>query len=201
MYLGHKRFWRGLLLGAQRLIFLHVNLLLNVNICVLHLVLIPLPVRKNFWLKNFKWKFFWVQTFFLSRIDPRPKTAILHIVSSCSRLNEFPFGPNSFPTKLNWKYGKFYWKIRSFIWIAFVDYLGVVSYWDSNPHWNFYRFVSRYVYHFTFFVWHVREWGRRICKWKGDGMKFDSQKVLKVESSLESIFFEFSGPKRVKSIF
>ncbi len=42
-------------------------------------------------------------TFFLSRIDPRPKTAILHIVSSCNRRNEFPLGPNSFPTKLNWK--------------------------------------------------------------------------------------------------
>lgn len=40
-------------------------------------------------------------TFFRSRIDPLPRTAILHIVSSCSRLSEFPFGPSSLPTKLN----------------------------------------------------------------------------------------------------
>lgn len=40
-------------------------------------------------------------TFFLSLMDPRPRTDILHIVSSCSLLSELPFGPNSFPTKLN----------------------------------------------------------------------------------------------------
>lgn len=40
-------------------------------------------------------------TLCLSFIDPRPNTAILHIVSSCSLLRELPFGPNSFPTKLN----------------------------------------------------------------------------------------------------
>lgn len=42
-------------------------------------------------------------TFFLSRIEPRPNTDILHIVSSCNRFRELPFGPNSFPTKLNCK--------------------------------------------------------------------------------------------------
>lgn len=42
-------------------------------------------------------------TLCLSFIDPLPRTAILHIVSSCNRLSEFPFGPNSFPTKLNCK--------------------------------------------------------------------------------------------------
>lgn len=43
-----------------------------------------------------------VNTFFLSRIEPRPKTDILHIVSSCSRFKLLPFGPRSFPTKLNY---------------------------------------------------------------------------------------------------
>lgn len=40
-------------------------------------------------------------TFFRSRIEPLPRTAILHIVSSCSRFSELPFGPRSLPTKLN----------------------------------------------------------------------------------------------------
>lgn len=42
-----------------------------------------------------------VITFFLSFIEPRPKTAILHIVSSCNRFIELPFGPSNLPTKLN----------------------------------------------------------------------------------------------------
>ena len=42
-------------------------------------------------------------TFFLSRIEPRPNTDILHMVSSCKRFNELPLGPNSLPTKLNCK--------------------------------------------------------------------------------------------------
>lgn len=46
--------------------------------------------------------FFIVNTFFLSRIEPRPRTDILHIVSSCSRFKLLPFGPRSFPTKLNY---------------------------------------------------------------------------------------------------
>ena len=40
-------------------------------------------------------------TFFRSFIEPRPSTAILHIVSSCNRFIEFPLGPNNLPTKLN----------------------------------------------------------------------------------------------------
>lgn len=40
-------------------------------------------------------------TFFRSFIEPRPRTAILHIVSSCKRFIEFPLGPSSLPTKLN----------------------------------------------------------------------------------------------------
>lgn len=40
-------------------------------------------------------------TRFLSFIDPRPRIAILQRVSSCNRLMEFPLGPRSFPTKLN----------------------------------------------------------------------------------------------------
>ncbi len=43
-----------------------------------------------------------IRTFFLSFIEPRPRTAILHIVSSCNRFIEFPFGPSNFPTKLNY---------------------------------------------------------------------------------------------------
>ena len=42
-----------------------------------------------------------VRTCCLFRMDPRPKTAILVMVSSCSRFIELPFGPSSFPTKLN----------------------------------------------------------------------------------------------------
>lgn len=41
-------------------------------------------------------------SFLRSRTDPRPKTAILHIVSSCRRFIELPLGPSSLPTKLNW---------------------------------------------------------------------------------------------------
>lgn len=49
-----------------------------------------------------------ILTLALSRIDPRPKIAILVKVSSWSLLREFPFGPNNFPTKLNYteKYTK-----------------------------------------------------------------------------------------------
>lgn len=42
------------------------------------------------------------RTFLRSFIDPRPNTAILHIVSSCSLFIELPFGPSNLPTKLNW---------------------------------------------------------------------------------------------------
>ena len=42
-----------------------------------------------------------VPTFCLSLMEPLPSTAILVMVSSCSRFIEFPFGPSSFPTKLN----------------------------------------------------------------------------------------------------
>lgn len=41
------------------------------------------------------------RTLFRSFIEPRPKTAILHNVSSCRRLSELPLGPSSLPTKLN----------------------------------------------------------------------------------------------------
>ena len=41
------------------------------------------------------------RTFFLSLMDPFPRMAILVIVSSWSLFKEFPFGPSSFPTKLN----------------------------------------------------------------------------------------------------
>ena len=34
-------------------------------------------------------------------MDPFPSTAIFVIVSSCSLFIEFPLGPRSFPTKLN----------------------------------------------------------------------------------------------------
>jgi len=43
-------------------------------------------------------------TLFRSRIDPRPSIAIFVIVSSCNLFKELPFGPNNFPTKLNWKH-------------------------------------------------------------------------------------------------
>lgn len=43
------------------------------------------------------------RTLFRSFIEPRPSTAILHMVSSCRRLSELPLGPSSLPTKLNWR--------------------------------------------------------------------------------------------------
>ena len=51
----------------------------------------------------------YVRTCCLFLIDPLPSTAIFVIVSSWSRFIEFPFGPRSFPTKLNckdWKSGR-----------------------------------------------------------------------------------------------
>ena len=42
-------------------------------------------------------------------MEPLPSTAILVIVSSCSRFIELPFGPSSFPTKLNCKYIQSQW--------------------------------------------------------------------------------------------
>ena len=42
-------------------------------------------------------------TFFLSRIDPFPRTMILQPVSCSNCLVVIPRGPNMRPTKLNWK--------------------------------------------------------------------------------------------------
>ena len=42
-------------------------------------------------------------TFSLSLMDPFPRMDILVRVSSCRRFNEFPRGPRSLPTKLNYK--------------------------------------------------------------------------------------------------
>ena len=36
-------------------------------------------------------------------MEPLPRTAILVAVTSCNRFIEFPLGPKSLPTKLNWK--------------------------------------------------------------------------------------------------
>lgn len=42
-------------------------------------------------------------TFFLSLIEPFPRTIILHPVSASSCLAVSPLGPRILPTKLNWK--------------------------------------------------------------------------------------------------
>ena len=47
-------------------------------------------------------------TFFLSRIDPFPRTMILQPVSCSNCLVVIPRGPNMRPTKLNWKKKKIY---------------------------------------------------------------------------------------------
>lgn len=41
-------------------------------------------------------------TFFLSLIEPLPRTIILHPVSASSCLAVSPLGPRILPTKLNW---------------------------------------------------------------------------------------------------
>jgi hypothetical protein len=51
--------------------------------------------------KSWQIQYTHIRTFCLSFMEPRPSTAILVIVSSWSRFMELPFGPNSFPTKLN----------------------------------------------------------------------------------------------------
>lgn len=100
-----RRFGRGLQRAAQTSVSQHVNLLINVNICIHRSIWVLLPVKKRrkHKLNLFQYSENLFRTFFRSRIEPLPNTDILHIVSSCSRFNELPFGPNSFPTKLNCK--------------------------------------------------------------------------------------------------
>ena len=50
-------------------------------------------------------------TLCLSRIEPRPRMAILVNVSSCRRLSELPLGPSNLPTKLNWTNSQM-WKLN-----------------------------------------------------------------------------------------
>lgn len=45
-------------------------------------------------------------TFFLSLIDPLPRTMILQPVNCSNSLAVIPRGPNILPTKLNWKQQK-----------------------------------------------------------------------------------------------
>lgn len=52
-------------------------------------------------------------TFFLSLIEPFPRTIILHPVSASSCLAVSPLGPRILPTKLNWKKNKkYYYKTK-----------------------------------------------------------------------------------------
>ncbi len=72
----------------------------------------------SFWCTAVRWETPWTKTrfsseyqhenllqltFFLSRIDPFPRTIILHPVSCSSCFAVMPLGPNILPTKLNWK--------------------------------------------------------------------------------------------------
>lgn len=161
----------------------HADPLINVNICIHRSTSVLLPARKwwkiervNLFLSFpfFLRKSLFVFTFFLSLIEPRPNTDILHIVSSCSRFKELPFGPNSFPTKLNCKsqfknnnnlvlFLFFFFfhcvlKRKPFERVFLFAYLRMVTNRHGNTYRNLYRFVTRYVYHFAFFVGHVRHW-------------------------------------------
>lgn len=50
-----------------------------------------------------EWSWSIVHTFFLSLIDPFPRTIILQPVSCSNCLAVIPLGPRILPTKLNWK--------------------------------------------------------------------------------------------------
>lgn len=47
LLLTHMQCVRGLQLVGKMLIFLHVDLLINVNICIRHLVVVLLPTNNN----------------------------------------------------------------------------------------------------------------------------------------------------------
>lgn len=132
--------------------------------------------RDKKWWKIKNWTFSFASksfsvTFFRSRIEPRPNTDILHIVSSCSRFKELPFGPNSFPTKLNCKsqfrnnnnlvlffVGFVCTQASAISTLAFNTCLRMVLNGHCYTYRNLYRFVTRYVYHFAFLIGHVRHW-------------------------------------------
>lgn len=72
---------------------------IEINIFYMFYLLITFLFCNYF--RHFKIQKF-ARTLCLSFMDPLPNTAILHMVSSCSLLSEFPLGPSSLPTKLNW---------------------------------------------------------------------------------------------------
>lgn len=119
LQLMHKQLEHVLQPVELVLISQHVNHHLNERTSDLMMLVILLPIdhddSRGRWQRkieisintNENWyeqKFYC--TFFLSFIEPRPRTAILHIVSSCNRFIEFPFGPSNFPTKLNYLISK-----------------------------------------------------------------------------------------------
>ena len=77
---------------------------------------------------------FYYITFCLSLMDPRPSTAILVMVSSWRRFIEFPLGPRSFPTKLNWRKGReCHQEKHNRIISIFLYYLGMLPDGHQNP--------------------------------------------------------------------
>lgn len=108
-----RQSWHELRLEVQTSVSRREDPRINANICILRSTSALLPALKRNMMKNLKFQTLFVFsrhlanpllfTFFRSLMDPLPNTDILHIVSSCSRFKELPFGPSSFPTKLNCK--------------------------------------------------------------------------------------------------